>query len=148
VSRFELRWIRRHPLQWARLVWWHWTITALLLAKAALVTDQLWGITLGATFWPILLGGAAIAVALSAVAPLDERLQQAVTHILLFVSVTRASTYLGLALTVGGGTRLVAAGFAVHWAMFTLVAVRWAALSRLAGAQIATEAARDDRGRA
>lgn len=149
MSRFELRWVRRHPLRWIRIAWWHWTIAALLGAKAVVITNDVWQVTPADRYWPIVLGIAAAVAATSAVAPRDERLQVFTSAVLFFIAVARAVTYLAVVLSpTSEAVNAVALAFAILWFLIATVATRWELLSRIAGAHLAHEAMQDDRGRA
>jgi hypothetical protein len=135
-------------MKWARIVYWHWLIALLLAIKAAIVTADVWGITAGWQLWHVALGAASATVALSAIAPLDRRLQTVAMYALMFVSVSRTATYLGvIIMPTTRNVDLLAGAFAVHWTIFTLIALRWAALSEPAGRRL-TLAAEADHGRA
>lgn len=148
MSRFELRWIKRHPLRWIRIAWWHWTIAVLFAAKAAIITNDIWQVTPADRYWPIVLGGAAFLSATSAVAPRDERLQMFTSVVLFFIAAMRAATYVAVLATPTSETvNSLAAAFTIHWLIIATVATRWELLSRIAGAHLAAEAMQDDRGR-
>lgn len=148
MSRFEARFILRHPLRWIRICWWHWCVAALFAIKAAIVTNDIWQVTPADQYWPILLGAAAATAAASAIAPRDSRLQVFTAVVLLGVSVGRAATYLAVWMSSSSGLveRVLSQAFIVHWLMIAFVALRWEVLSTIAAGHIAVESGRDDRG--
>ena len=152
VSPFEWRWIKRHPARWLRLVWFHFTVAAGLAAMAWLVGEPVFDLTTVSRAWPILLGVAAGVAALSALAPLDRRLQAGAAAVLFSIFTLRAATFVhtyvvGSAAGVLSPDALaVSASYALHWVVLALVAVWWPTISERAGRALAVEVGADERG--
>ena len=152
VSPFEWRWIKRHPAKWLRLVWFHFTVASVLAAMAWLAGEPVFDVTSVSRAWPILLGIAAGVAALSALAPLDRRLQAGAAAVLFSIFVLRAATFVHThvvahsAGAISDDGRAVVASYALHWTVLALVAVWWPTISERAGRALAVEAGADERG--
>lgn len=150
ISRFEVRWIKRHPFRWLRLMWLHFTVAFALAAMAWTVGEPVFVVTTAARAWPILLGIAAGITATSALAPLDERLQAFAASTLFSIFALRAATFVDTlvrAPDLSPGARAIAVAFSLHWALLALIAVWWPTISERAGRELAVEAGADERGR-
>ena len=151
VSPFEVRWIRRHPVRWVRLMWFHFTLAALLGGMAWLAGEPVFAVTTATRVWPILLGVAAGVAAASALAPLDDRVQAFAASTLFSIFALRAATFVDTlvrAPDLSPGAQVLAGAFAVHWTVLALVAVWWPTISERAGRDLAVESGSDERGRA
>jgi hypothetical protein len=147
VSRLDVRWLIHHPLRWARAVGFQLAIAALLLAKAVLITDPLWDVTIWAHLGPIALGGAAAMCIASAVAPADHRLQLTTMWTLIAVAAWRTTTYLMLVIAdTSPTTTVLAEAFAIHWVVMGALATRWPVISTKAALIVTVEAGRDQGG--
>lgn len=147
MSRLDLRWLVHHPLRWARAVGFQLVIAGLLLAKAVLITDPLWDVTVWAHIGPIGLGAAAAMCIASAVAPADHRLQLTTMWTLMSVAAWRTTVYLMLiGADTGQTTTVLAEAFAIHWAVLGAVATRWPTISTKAALIVTVEAGRDQGG--
>lgn len=147
MSRLDVRWLVHHPIRWARAVGFQLTVAVLLLAKAVLITDPLWDVTVWAHIGPILLGAAAAMCIASAVAPADHRLQLTTMWTLIAVSGWRLTVYLMLAAAdTSPTTTLLAEAFAIHWVVMGALATRWPIISTKAALIVTVEAGRDQGG--
>lgn len=146
MSRFELRWIGRHPLRWLRLMWLPWTLAAVLLGLAWIVRDPLYDVLRGASLWPLLLSATAGAIAMSALAPLDERVQAVTGGLLVGLATLRVIT-LGVAATqMDGNARTLAVDLGLHWIVLLAVGAAWPRYLRSVGRVLTVAAGEDDRG--
>lgn len=149
LSPFEVRWIRRHPVRFVRIVGFHFTFAGLLAVKATIIGNPVFAEnTFAPGVWPGLLGIAAGIVAASAVLPLLYRLQAAFAAALFSIFLLRMATYIDAVLRfdLSPGGRAIALSFAVHWGILTLVAMYWPAVSERSGRLLVVESGRDERG--
>lgn len=147
MSRINLRFIARHPVKWARVCWFHWTVALLLLLNAVLIVDELWAVTSLARYWPIPLTVAATMCVASSVALSHARLQTVTALTLFGVATWRASTYLLLwAADTSTSVDLLSQAFALHWLLLAAVATRWPIISTRAALDVSAQAGHDDQG--
>lgn len=150
ARRYELRWLRRHPVRFIRATWFHWAVAAALLVLAASRTGDIFVSRLVAPqLWPIVLGAVAGAVAVSSFAPLAPRVQAAVGAMLAGVSCSQLAV-LAEALRVDAVSpqgRAVVWALLAHWSVMLAVAAAWPRMSAVAGLEVVIEAGHDDRGR-
>lgn len=151
MTRFEIRWLRRHPLRWARVMWLPWLLALLLVLKAIVIAEPVFAVVSVSELWPVILGMTGGVVLTSAFAPLEPRLQAAVAAILFGVSVLRLLTYVHTLALAGAAlsadARMIVAGFMIHWAVMAALAAWLPVLLEEAGRRMTVEAGRDDRAR-
>lgn len=149
MGRYEVRWLKRHPLGWLRIMWFPWLMAGLLLAKAFIVAEPVFDVTSVAPAWPILLALLAGVLAASTFAPLEPRMQAGSAATMFAVAVLRVLTYLHTLLiageALGQNGRVVVLGFMVNWVVIAAVAAWWPTILEESGRRMTLEAGRDDR---
>ena len=149
MTRYELRWLRRHPLRWVRVMWLPWLLALLLWVKALVITEPVFAVVSVSHLWPVIMAATAGSVLVSAFAPLEPRLQAAVAAILFSVSVLRVLTYLHTFIYAGAALdsigRVVVLGFMVHWLVMAALAAWLPVILEASGRRMTVEAGRDDR---
>ena len=148
MSRYDRRWLLRHPLMWVRVMWLPWVVAAVLVGKAFVISQPVFGVTTAAPVWPVLLALLAGMMIACAVAPLDLRLQAFTASLLFAIAILRILTY-GDTLVradLGSGGRSIAVGFALHWTLIAAMSAWWPTIVEEAGQRMAVESGRDDRG--
>ena len=148
MSRYDFRWVRRHPLRWVRIMWLPWAVAAVLVGKAVTVGQPPFGLTTMSAAWPILLAVTAGIMASSGIVPLDHKMQAFSASWLFGVSLLRVLTYLDTIWRAGlnAEATVIAAGFALNWALVAIMAVWWPNLLQEAGRDMAVATGVDDRG--
>lgn len=148
MTRFDLRWIRRHPLRWARLMWLPWIAAAVMAGKAVVIDDPIYSVTAASDAWPVLLATLAGVLLACAVVPLNTRLQAFAGAFLFGVAVLRVLTYLDALVRAGldNGGQAIVIGFTLHWVLIAALAGWWPIVIETAGRQMTVEAGADDRG--
>ena len=148
MSRYEIRWIRRHPLRWLRLLWLPWVVAVVLGAKAFVVAEPVFSVTTASRAWPVLLALLAGVILACAVAPLNSRLQAVAAAMLFSVGILRVLTYAHTLVRadLSDGGQAIAVGFALHWTLIAAMAAWWPTVIEAAGREMAVAAGADDRG--
>jgi hypothetical protein len=148
MTRFDWRWVRRHPLRWATVMWFPWFVATILVMMATIIDQPVFAPVIALHVWPILVAVTAGAAAASALAPLEPRLQAATAALIFGTAVLRLAALLYTTTTgvLSAGGNTLAFAFGLHWAFMAGVAILWPQIVERAGRMMAVEAGRDDRG--
>ena len=148
MTRYDFRWIRRHPLRWVRLMWLPWLVATMFVTKSIVIREPVYQVTTAAWAWPSILLLLALVILACAVWPLDSRVQALAAGSLFGVGVLRVLTY-GDTLVradISSGGQALAVGFALHWTLIAAMAAWWPSVIETAGREMAVAAGVDDRG--
>lgn len=148
MSRYDLRWAWRHPVGWLRVVWFPLLLAVSLAAWAGIVREPVFDVLVGSAAWPLIFAWTSGVLALSTVAPLDQKIQVVAAGSLAAVATLRAVSYtlaLATADLSAAGVQ-VAAALWLHWTVMVGVAVLLPRLLEVAGRRMTAEAGADDRG--
>lgn len=149
MSRYDVRWLWRHPVEWAAIMWMPIVLAVMLGAKAIVVGEPVYNVLQGSGLWPVVLAFCGGMMLVATVAPLDPRVQSVAGGTLLAVATLRMVTYLWAWATasLGHDGRAIALGLALHWLVIAVLAVQLPVLLEASGRRMTVEAGRDDRGR-
>lgn len=145
-SVYEFRFMRRHPLVWAKLWWPMLFLSALLMFIALTWTDEAFTVLRLNSIWPVGMAFSATLVFASTVAPFSERLRTLAGAVLATFGGVRAFFSIEAALFVVEGAAVPQLAVqAAHWSIITLVGLFVPTFVADTASQVAVEAGKDDR---
>lgn len=145
MSRYDLRYFRRHPISWV-VHWWLHLLVATSLGVLAAAWDQpVFDQVFVPNLWPLFATFVAGLVLASALAPFERRLQAVSGAALITLGVLRLAAMMEV-LYVGQAARGVVVALAAHSVMLAALGVVWPTWTAACGASATVQAGADDRG--
>jgi hypothetical protein len=145
VSRYDVRFFRRHPLRWVRHWWLHLVVATILAVLASAWDRPVFDQVFAPNLWPLALTFVAGLVLASALAPFERRMQATTGAALLTIGLLRLAAMLEV-LYVGKANAAVVVALACHSAIIAALGVIWPTWTAACGAAATVEAGSDDRG--
>lgn len=145
MSRYELRWARRHPLRWVSIWWLHLLVAAMLAVLSVTWTADAFAIVTVATAWPLLLSWVGGLVLATTLAPFSRRLVAATGAAMITFGVLRAIALIEVMIHSDATTEVVVA-LTVYSLLVAALGAMWPTWTAACGARATVEAGADDRG--
>lgn len=146
MTRFDVRFVLRHPLRWARHWWVHLAVACLLFTIAGAWTSDVYEPVRAGMGWPIAVGSVATFVLASALAPLETKLVATVGATMTTLGVVRALAYIEVAVTSDVSTALLVS-LSAKWLIIAALGMVWPVWTAEAATAAAVDAGREDRAR-
>lgn len=148
MTRYEWRYLGRHPGRWVATWGFHFAVAASLMVLGGTYRFDVFRPTLLAPLWPWIVFALAAAVAVCPFVPYSRQWQTLVGASLVTVGVARALTMIEVIVRLpdSQSAHVVGVGLAAHWALHAAVGLRWVDLTLTAANRMIVAAGRDDRG--